>query len=140
FAEVDAQLLGSLRLAGGRRGQFDANAPEMRTDMEDVHAYHRLYWALRYSQAACFGHHGARNALRRDLAAWLERQHSPIASWPYTIAERIASLSAGLFWIDQGRLQDLSDLIVPIKEQIWKDAQELSATIEYPLGVHNHLL
>ncbi len=60
--------------------------------------------------------------------------------WPYTVAERIASLSAILFWISRCKTSTLSELIPRVKAQIWKDAVQLSANVEFDLGVHNHLL
>lgn len=142
FAEVNAQLEGTWRLAGGRRAAFNAATIESREDVEDVHAYHRLYWALRYAEAAAFGHSRAAEALVSGLAQWLNSKdsESPVASWPYTVAERIASLSAILVWIQQSKNDALFALIVPVKSQIWKDALRLSSTVEFGLGVHNHLL
>ena len=60
--------------------------------------------------------------------------------WPYTVAERIASLTTTLFWIHRGGISKLLALIPPVKQQIWKDAVRLSANVEFGLGVHNHLL
>jgi len=142
FAEVDAQLKGTYRLAGGRCVAFDENTVEAREDVEDVHAYHRLYWALRYAEADAFGHPGASEALSRDLTGWLNDSvsASAIAHWPYTVAERIGSLSAILFWIGRSGNASLSVLVQPIKRQIWEDGARLSSTVEVGLGVHNHLL
>jgi hypothetical protein len=142
FADVDAQLSGVYRLAGGRSLKLDVANIDSLADQEDHHAYHRLYWALRYAVAACFGHQGAAEGLTRDLSQWLDSnwENSAVAMWPYTLAERIGSLTAILFWIDRGNNQQLSSLIIPIKRQIWRDAVRLSSNIEYGLGVHNHLL
>ena len=65
---------------------------------------------------------------------------SPVASWPYTVAERIASLTTALFWIHRGGSSKLLALIPRVKQQIWKDAAHVSANVEFALGVHNHLL
>ncbi|MGA3294934.1 MAG: heparinase II/III family protein [Candidatus Acidiferrales bacterium] len=142
FAEADAQLRGVYRFAGGRCSQFDSDTVEMCRDVEDVHAYHRLYWARRCAVAASFGHEGAQQALLGELPQWLDGrwENSAIASWPYTRAERIASLTMALFWIHRSAVPGLSSLVVPIKQQIWKDAVQLSSNVEFALGLHNHLL
>jgi len=142
FAEADAQMRGIYRLAGARCATLDESLIEASQDPEDAHAYHRLYWALRYAQAAAFGHAGASEGLRRELARYLDGRwvSSTIAAWPYTVAERIGSLTAMLFWIDGGADASLLPLIAPIKAQIWKDGVRLSSNIEVGLGVHNHLL
>jgi hypothetical protein len=142
FAEVDSQLLGTFRLAGGRSASIDEAAIESSKDPEDAHAYHRLYWAVRYAQAAAFGHARAGEGLLRGLTRYLDGrwESSDIAAWPYTAAERIGSLAATLFWIDCGRVPELLPLIAPIKTQIWKDGIRLSSNVEIGLGLHNHLL
>jgi len=142
FAEADAQLRGVYRFAGGRCDRFDPDTVEMRADSEDVHSFHRLYWARRYAVAAAFGHAGAQEALLADLRQWLDSRwiSSPIASWPYTVAERIASLTTTLFWIHRGGSSKLLALIPQVKQQLWKDAAHVSANVEFALGVHNHLL
>lgn len=142
FAEVDAQLRGIFRLAGGRTRAVDAASIDRSEDAEDAHAYHRLYWILRYAQAAALGHEGAREALPRELHLWMDGkpENSAIAMWPYTLAERIGSLTSTLFWIQAAQHPELARLVLPIKHQTWKDAVRLSANVEYNLGVHNHLL
>ncbi|MCU1260032.1 MAG: uncharacterized protein JWO80_2917 [Bryobacterales bacterium] len=138
FRDADEQLRGWLRLAGGaRRG--DLNALD---DMEDRHAYHRLYWAVRFARAAAFGHAHAAAGLVRQLETWMRLQGDlePSALAAYTVAERIASLVETIFWIGHQSLSSLQILVPSIKRQIWKDAQHLSKNIEYGLGVHNHLL
>ena len=142
FAEADAQLRGIFRLAGGRAASLDEATIESSKDPEDAHAYHRLYWALRYAQAASFGHTGAQQGFLRDLTRYLDGrwESSAIAAWPYTTAERIGSLTAILFWIDYSRIPTLTPLIAPIKAQIWKDGIRLSSNVEVGLGLHNHLL
>jgi len=141
FAEVDRQLGGNFRLAGGRsRAMADWDA-ESAEDPEDAHAYHRLYWALRYAQAAGMGHPRAKHGLLSELPAWFDQcDRSPIAAWPYTVAERIGSLSEMLFWFPVAGDSSLDALILPIKRQIFRDGVRLSSSIEYGLGVHNHLL
>ena len=142
FAESDAQLIGVFRLAGGRSASLDEATIESSKDPEDAHAYHRLYWVLRYAEAASFGHTGAREGLLRDLPRYLDGrwESSAIAAWPYSTAERIGSLTSTLFWIDYSRIPALLPLIAPIKTQIWKDGVRLSSNIEFGLGLHNHLL
>jgi hypothetical protein len=145
FAEADEQIRGMYRFAGGRLDRFDRlnrGAIELRKDAEDIHAYHRLYWVRRYAIAASYGHQGAQSALLTDFPQWLENdwQTSKIAVWPYTLAERIASLTTTLFWIARSVDSALAALIVPIKEQIWRDAIRLSGNVEFHLGVHNHVL
>ena len=50
---------------------------ESSKDPEDAHAYHRLYWALRYAEAAAFGHAGrVRRAAARAAA---------VSRWPMGI-------------------------------------------------------
>ena len=63
---------------------------------------------LRYAEAAAFGHAKAADALLSGLTLWLNSKNpeSPVASWPYTIAERIASLSAILVWIRQSKIEE----------------------------------
>jgi hypothetical protein len=142
FAEVDAQIQGVCRLAGGHAVQLDVANLEALDDAEDHHAYHRLYWALRYAIAAAYGHERAAQALADELSRWMDGRwnDSAVAAWPYTVAERIASLTSVLFWIARGNSPALSSLVVPVKRQVWQDARRLSTAIEYGLGVHNHLL
>ena len=142
LSEVDGQLAGKYRLAGGRVQNLAADPVETLNDAEDQHAYHRLYWIARCATAAFFGHPGAERELTSGLESWTnsEWETSPIARWPYTVAERIASLTTSLFWIESSKSVSLATLIVPMKRQIWRDAVSLSSSIEYNLGVHNHLL
>ena len=142
FAEVDDQLRGMFRLAGGRQQNMTIGSSTHFADIEDAHAYARLYWARRYAEAAAFGHKRAETALLAELSAWFETgcKDSAVALWPYTVAERIASLTSVLFWINAGNVSGLLPLIPQAKQQIWRDACRLSETVEYGLGVHNHLL
>jgi hypothetical protein len=135
FNEAKGQMMGEYRLAGGRTVRVDAGALDEMEDGEDHHAYQRLHWAVRYSQAAAFGCPGAMEALERDLSAWLSTnwENDSVYSWPYTLAERIASLAECLVWTPELP-------VGAIKQQIWQDASRLASTIEYSLGVHNHLL
>ena len=142
FAEVDSQIQGIYRLAGGRTVRLDIANLDALEDAEDHHAYHRLYWALRYAMAAAYGHQHAGKALAEALPQWMDGRwsDSAVAAWPYTVAERIASLTSILFWIGRSGGSATASLVVPIKRQVWSDARQLSATIEYGLGLHNHLL
>jgi hypothetical protein len=142
FAEVDAQLQRSYRLAGGRRSQLSGPRLNEQSDAEDIHAYHRLYWAVRYAQGAYFGHAASGPALVTEISQWLasRTQMSALGNAAYTVAERIGSLTAVLFWIGDGAHESPGELIVPLKRQIFEDAQRLSINIEHHLGVHNHLL
>ena len=142
FAEVDDQLRGMFRLAGGRQQNMTIGSSTHFADIEDAHAYARLYWARRYAEAAAFGHKRAETALLAELSAWFETgcKDSAVALWPYTVAERIASLTSVLFWINAGNVSGLLPLIPQAKQQIWRDACRLSETVQYGLGVHNHLL
>jgi hypothetical protein len=135
FAEAKAQMQGEYRLAGGRVVRVNTEALGSLGDGEDHHAYHRLHWAVRYSQAAAFGCPDAQEALLRELSGWLARNwdDDPVFRWPYTLAERIASLAECLVWSPFLP-------ITAVKQQIWRDACQLAASIEYSLGVHNHLL
>jgi Heparinase II/III N-terminus/Heparinase II/III-like protein len=138
FAEVDAQLGGTFRLAGAVVRRIAIENTTGLTDEEEIHGLHRLQWAVRYAQAAAFGRPDALSGLVRDLSRWFEgaADRSTLASWPYTLAERISSFKEVLFWAPT-----LSrELELQIAEQVWQDAQQLSATIEYGLGIHNHLL
>jgi hypothetical protein len=142
FAESDAQLRGVHRLAGARICKINPDSIESLDDAEDAHAYHRLYWVRRFALAAYAGSVAARVALVRELPKWIKEraEKSAIAAWPYTRAERIANLTETLFWIARSNREDLVQLIVPIKQQIWRDAARLASTVEFGLGLHNHLL
>jgi hypothetical protein len=142
FEDVDLQLAGTYRLAGGACYQLDLERLGELADYEDHHAYQRLYWANRYAQAAALGHPRAEAGLVQDLGTWLARDWSADRriAYPYTTSERIASLAETLFWIKRGRLSGASSLLVPIKRLIWRDALHLAGSIEYRLGPHNHIL
>src|ERR1700735_468557 len=142
FAESDAQLRGVYRLAGARTCKINPDSIEPRDDAEDIHAYHRLYWVRRFALAAYAGSVAARVALVRELPTWIKErvEKSTLAAWPYTRAERIANLTEALFWIARSNRDDLAQLTIPIKQQIWRDAACLASTVEFGLGLHNHLL
>ncbi len=142
LTEVRFQLQGEYRLAGGRRYRLGGSGSADHVQGEDRHAYHRLYWAVRYSQAAAFGYQPAGPALIDKLSKWLESnwESDSVAQWPYTLAERIGSLAEVLFWIRSGHIPGAEVLVARSKHRAWQDASRLSANIEYSLGVHNHLL
>src|ERR1700722_15928439 len=140
FSDVDRQIAGEFRLAGGSYKHVSFCDVDDLPEVEDQHAFHRLYWMARYARAAAFGHSGAVPALRAAWTKWLRRMPGPAAFSPYTTAERIASLSECLFWMDCF-IRDVDFFeIISMKRQIWSDAQALSANVEFGLGVHNHLL
>lgn len=136
FTDVDRQLCGIYRLAGGRYHHVNPDAVQDLEDAEDRHAWDRLYWITRYSQGAAFGHARAGEGLSRDWLQWLRTQRKhPVTMTAYTIAERIASLCESMYWLGNDER-----FISSFKRQIWKDARHLAANIEYGLGLHNHLL
>ena len=140
LSDVDKQMLGEYRLAGSGYQRVKLNGDDQFSEIEDHHALERLYWAARYSRAAAFGHPDAAVALRCCWMKWLQIPKGAIATAPYTVAERIASLSECLFWMAQ-RVGELDTVeIISMKHQIRKDAHLLSSNIEYSLGLHNHLL
>jgi hypothetical protein len=129
-------------LAGGSYHDLrNSNLADLE-DHEDHHAYHRLYWAVRYAQAAVLGHRSAEEGLCRDLKTWLKQDWSSDLhiAYAYTTSERIASLTETLFWIRHGQLQEAEELIVSLKQIVFRDAVHLSENIEDRLGPHNHLL
>jgi heparinase II/III-like protein len=136
-AEVDLQCEGLVRLAGERRYRMDGRNA-VPGDAEDAHAYHRLYWAVRYACATAWGHGQALSSLTQDWAAWRQRGPGETAFSAYTCAERIASLVESLVWLDQAGAA--AAFLAPWKLQIWRDARFLAGHPEYFLGVHNHLL
>jgi hypothetical protein len=142
FADVEKQIAGVFRLAGGSYCRVDSACRNQWDDPEQAHSYNRLYWAVRYAQAAALGHPAALKALRRDWKIWQEQvSNSDVhVAAPYTVSERICSLVEVLFWTAQISSPVTGQLASSIKSCIWEDACRLAATIEYGLGVHNHLL
>ena len=49
LAAVEGQSNGVYRLAGGRYHHLVSGALDRLDDVEDRHAFHRLYWAARYA-------------------------------------------------------------------------------------------
>lgn len=142
FDEVDTQLQGTYRLAGGHYQCVRELDLATLPDNEQHHAYHRLCWAVRYAWAAAFGHLQAEIGLRHDLERWLSTDWSRDrrVAYPYTTAERIASLAEVLFWIRYRNLAEGRKLIRLVKQRVFLDAMHLSRNVEYWLAPHNHLL
>ncbi len=127
-AEVEGQLRGVYRLAGGAYRQLmAAGAGEVSlsglTDGEDVHCWHRLYWAVRYARAAWAGHDRALEALRGQLTAWLDGRKSGEADAAYTLAERICSIAEVLFWASTREPGLTEEFRLKLKQQARRDAR-----------------
>ena len=74
------QLQGLFRLAGATVQKVDF-APLISVEgLENRHSFHRLYWAVRYAQAAAAGDHPCTAALYRDLQWWLDHFAASIPS------------------------------------------------------------
>ncbi|MCF7822766.1 MAG: heparinase II/III family protein [Candidatus Marinimicrobia bacterium] len=112
---------GTFRAAGGKR--LPLNNPS--DDVQDKHAWHRLYWLLDSSaeQTDAFLEH------------WLKEDLDQIAMHPYTVSERIHNMCE---WIGGNKVSD--DLLEPLIDQIFNDAAWLNSHVESKLGIHNHLL
>jgi len=140
FCDVDRQILGKYRLAGGAYGKVEFGLSDRFSENEDAHARDRLVWAARFARASAFGHPNALKALRESWKKWLQLSRGTVVSTAYTASERIASISECLFWMNQRAGNADAAEIVSMKGQLWKDACFLSSHIETRLGVHNHLL
>ncbi|MBN1564435.1 MAG: heparinase II/III family protein, partial [Anaerolineae bacterium] len=147
IADAQKQQRGDYRLGGGYYHDLSGFSVQdvnclSELDKEHHHAYHRLYWAVRYAQAAALGYPDAERSLIADLTPWLLRDWSgdTVVAYPYTTSERIASLAEVLFWARCGELAGVKALLSAIKKQMYRDAHHLSGHIEYKLGVHNHIV
>lgn len=142
FDEVETQRRGIYRLAGAHYQRIRNLDLASLPDNEQHHAYHRLCWAVRYACAAAFGHPQAASSLFQELGEWLATDWScdQRVAYPYTTAERIASLAEVLFWIRYRNLADEHRLIKAVKQRVFLDALHLSRNVEYWLAPHNHLL
>lgn len=142
FADVEKQLQGVYRLAGGGYLQVNQDDLSSFADLENSHAFHRLYWAVRYAQAAFAGHAQAEDALVKELRNWLaiDWSHDNAFYASYTVSERIASLGEILFWVRQGSLIQALSLVVSIKQRIFEDVCYLAQNIEYRIDYNNHIL
>ncbi len=140
--DVKRLVQGKYPLAGGAFQRVEPNALETLPDLEDRHAYHRLYWAVRLSQAVCAGVPEAEKLFLAEVPRWLNNpwREDPAVLQPYTVSERIASLTEILFWSAAAKSVEMLALAGPLKNRIWQDACCLQNRIEYALGVHNHLL
>ena len=111
----------SYRAAGGKRLAVGSPAD----DIQDQHAWHRLYWLL----------DGQADHAQRLLRLWLAQKPDEIAMHPYTVSERIHNLCE---FIGQVPMPD--DLTDCLLSQIYSDSAWLSEHIETQLGRHNHVL
>jgi hypothetical protein len=111
----------TFRAAGGKRLPWGFESD----DIQDVHAWHRLYWVLDSDP----------DLTQQQLQLWLDHKPDEISMHPYTVSERIHNLCE---YIALNLLPDalLSDLV----DQIYGDASFLESNIESHLGVHNHIL
>lgn len=141
-AEASEQERGWFRLGGVGYHQVIVNRPGWFFDSEDVHSLHRLYWAVRYAQAAAYGAGNAESALVRDLEAWMGRDWAAErrVGYAYTTSERIASVVEVLHWIRCGRLRLAAAMAMRIKGLIVRDARHLENNVEEHLGPHNHVI
>ncbi|MBV9743967.1 MAG: heparinase II/III family protein [Acidobacteriia bacterium] len=142
ISDFVADVPGEYRLAGGKRRVLPPPQIPHTLQGEDRHAYHRLYWAVRLSEAAAFGCASAAARLERDITGWFatDWQDDSAAQWPYTVAERLASLAEVLFWISAAKVNVSPTLVALAKQRMRLDAEILFANIEYRLGIHNHIL
>ena len=140
--DVEKMMQGSYPLAGGAFRDVRPAGLDQLEDQEDWHAYHRLYWAVRLSQAACAQVPGAENLLVAEISDWLNNPwgEDRMILHPYTVSERMASLTEVLFWSGTSKSSKLLGLTSLLKSRIWQDARSLQKRIEYALGIHNHLL
>lgn len=141
-ADVNHMEQGTFPLAGGAFRLLDSTALGQLADLEDWHAYHRLYWAVRLSQAACAAVPSAEKLFLAEVSTWLENpwRGDPVVVHSYTTSERIASLTEILFWSAAAKSGAMLSLAKSIKAKIWQDVCRLQGRMEYALGIHNHLL
>ena len=140
--DVERITRGSYPLAGGAFQTVNADSLDQLADLEDWHAYHRLYWAVRLSQAVSARVPGAEKLFLAEVPRWLNNAWSddPVVLHSYTTSERIASLSEILFWSAAAKSSEVLAFTRMLKSRIWQDACRLQDRMEYALGVHNHLL
>ena len=140
--DVNQMAQGSYPLAGGAFRSVDFSALDQLADLEDWHAYHRMYWAVRLSQAICARVPGAEKLFLAEVPRWLDNAwvDDSVVGHSYTTSERIASFSEILFWIAASKSTELLAVAGPMKNRIWQDACRLQDRMEFALGVHNHLL
>src|ERR1700733_3268260 len=140
--DVNRMGQGSYPVGGGGFRSVDSSALDQLADLEDWHAYHRMYWAVRLSQAVCARVPGAEKLFLAEVPRWLNNTWSddPVVGHSYTTSERIASFNEILFWIAAAKSAEILALGAPLKNRIWQDACRLKDRMEFALGVHNHLL
>lgn len=140
--EAQMQIDGIYRLAGGSYHELSTTQNQEFEDPENLHSYHRLYWAVRYARAFALGHSASAEAFERDWNRWLTiyRVQDTVANAAYTTAERIASLGEVLSCNSNSPGLVSPTLEGLIRNRIESDARHLSGHIETHLGVHNHLL
>lgn len=141
FAEVEQQMVGVFRLAGGAYFDMRKSLSDVQ-DIEHLHAYHRLYWAVRYARAVFRGHAGSLDALKRDLSAWMSQawEGDVAVAAPYTTSERIASLCEVLLWLKQAGLPEFDDMVISVKQRIYLDVLHLHENLEIREDFNNHIL
>lgn len=142
WRDAELQAGGVYRLAGDSYHEVRFRGPVEWPDPEDGHAFHRLYWAARYARAFASGHSQSAAALVRDWHRWvgLAQLDHQVANAAYTVAERISSLAEVLFWSRSADGLLGTELQQAIEARIECDADHLAQNIEFPLGIHNHLL
>lgn len=114
----------TFRAAGGKRLPWPGNSAAF-NDIQDHHAWHRLYWLL-----DCDNVHAV-----KYLKNWFASEPNAIMLHPYTVSERICNLCQ---FVATNVLNE--PLQIKIINQVYKDAIWLFNHLEYRLGIHNHLL
>ncbi len=116
----------TFRAAGGRRLPL-TTMETIFTDIQDAHAWQRLYWLLE----------GWDHEVQMRLETWLDQPLDDYALHPYTTSERIRVIAEVLGSYGQ-RVSVVTrrQLVTRLRA----DAEWLFKNIETNLGVHNHLL
>ncbi len=114
----------TFRAAGAQRKSWPEGTVCF-NDIQNIHAWHRLYWALELSGPQ----------LNTRLSRWLNSPTDLHSSHPYAVSERIAVITQIL-----GTYTLSHDLSRKLVSQLKADADWLTEKIEYRLGIHNHLL
>ena len=109
------------RAAGGKRVPWG----ETTDDVQDDHAWHRLYWILDSEKEPTI----------KNLRMWLNEEPDEVYIHPYTVSERIHNLCE---FLAQTPLQE--DLLEALIKQVYHDANYLEQHFELRLGIHNHVL
>lgn len=114
----------TFRASGGKRLPWP-KGKYVYDDIQDAHAWHRLYWVLDSSVEQVLEY----------LRLWMDVGPDEVSIHSYTVSERIHSLSE---LIAENILPE--DLKFSAINQLYIDATWLYDHIETRLGVHNHLL